>query len=147
MLPLLILPALAFASADLLAAWSARTGLDLTANPGANAQDTPDGLALVGSGESLLFAEGTGSGAADGALAKMWAPFVATGIAAPTPTDVACRIGDRDATCRGATLAVAPGANLHLLAGQPEGADWLLVCLDRDLARPGPCSGRIVRTP
>jgi hypothetical protein len=143
-LPILLalLGAALAAPAD-LTAWSARTGLALSAPARGATQQTPEGLALVGSGESLLLADAKGDGALDAALAAMWAPFVEMGIARPTPTDRACMVAGRATTCRSATVQVAPGAALHLLAGKPEGADWLLVCLDRDPARPGPCGTHI----
>ena len=143
-MPLLLalLGAATAAPAD-LTAWSARTGLALSSPTVGATQQTPDGLALVGAGESLLLADSKGDGALDTALAAMWAPFVEMGIARPTPTDEACVVGGVPTTCRSAVVEVAPGATLHLLAGQPDGADWLLVCLDRDPARPGPCGTHI----
>jgi len=140
----MLLTAFALAAPSELAAWSARTGLELAVPPGGHVQDTPDGLALVGSGESLLLTDGKGIEGADAALARMWAPFVASGVATPTPAEVACQVGDTATTCRSARLEIAPGATLALLAGQPPGADWVLVCLDRDPRRPGVCAGLIV---
>ena len=144
MTPMMLLTGVVLAAPPELAAWTARTGLELAVPPGGHVQDTPDGLALVGPGESLLLTDGQGSAGADAALSRLWAPFVASGIAAPTPADAPCRIRDAAATCRSATLEVAPGATLGLIAGQPPGADWVLVCLDRDPRRPGVCAGVIV---
>lgn len=143
MTPVLFLTGVALASPTDLAAWSARTGLELAVPAGGHVQDTPDGVALVGAGESLLLTDGKGTEGADAALARMWAPFVATGVATPIPAAVPCQVGDTATTCRSATLEIAPGATLSLLAGQPAGADWVVVCLDRDPTRPGVCAGRI----
>lgn len=144
---LLALTSLALAAPPDLAAWATRTGLPLQRPATGAVQQTPDGLALVGAGESLLLADGSGPAALDAALAAMWAPFVASGIARPTPTDAPCAVGPTPATCRSASLEVAPGATLHLLAGQPADADWLLVCLDRAPERPGACAGLLEQRP
>ena len=90
---------------------------------------------------------GQGTRRLDAALNSMSAPFVASGIAAPDPVDVPCEVAGRKATCRATELTIAPSATLHLLAGQPHDADWLMVCLDRDPKRVGVCAGRIARTP
>lgn len=130
-----------------LDAWSARTGLALSVPLGGAAQPTADGLALVGAGESLLLADAAEQDALDTALASMWSPFVEMGIPRPAPTDRPCRVLGVPSICRTATIQVAPGAALDLLAGRPAGADWLLVCLDRDPERPGPCGAHITATP
>lgn len=130
-----------------LSAWALRSELPLAVPDGGSVQQTEDGLALVGAGESLLVAAGEGQAALDAALASMWAPFVQAGIRAPAVVDEACTIRGAPAACRGATLAVGPGAELHLLAAQKPGVDWLLVCLDRAIDRPGVCTPYVVRTP
>ena len=145
LLPLLTATALG-APPD-LSAWSSRTGLELAAPADGHVQETPDGTAIVGAGESLLLTTGQGPQRLDAALDSMSAPFVASGIAAPDPVDVPCEVAGRKATCRAIDLTIAPGATLHLLAGQPHDADWLMVCLDRDPKRAGVCAGRIARTP
>lgn len=144
---LLALMGTAFAAPADLAAWSARTGLALSAPTAGATQQTPEGLALVGAGESLLLSDAHGADALDAALASMWAPFVEMGIARPTPSDQPCIVAGVATTCRSATVEVAPGAALHLLAGRPADADWLLVCLDRDRSQPGPCGSHIQPAP
>lgn len=147
MTSILLTLGLALAAPPDLSAWAKRSNLPLAVPDGGSVQQTADGLALVGAGESLLVSAGEGEAALDAALASMWAPFVEAGIRAPTVVEEACTIQGTPAACRGAKLTVGPGAELHLLAAQKPGTDWLLVCLDRAIDRPGVCTPYVIRTP
>ena len=65
---LLAMMGLALAAPPDLAAWAARTGLPLSIPAGGTVQQTPEGLALVGAGESMLLTDGAGPAALDAAL-------------------------------------------------------------------------------
>lgn len=116
-------------SAPTLAAWALRTGVSL-ATP-AHVQPAPDGegLALVDRKVGLALVPASTESPARSALDAQLAPFLAVGIAAPEVRTVPCRLVGRAAECLAATLDVAPGASLRLLAGSV--GDWAAVCLDR----------------
>lgn len=124
-----------------LAAWSARVGVTLP--PPEALRDEAGGLALLAPGESLLLVPADTPAdrtTLDAALAAQAAPFAELGIAMGPATDRACEIAGSPGACRHASVEVAPGAALSLTAGRIQGADWMLVCLDRRPDAPGPCA-------
>lgn len=116
-------------SAPTLAVWALRTGVTL-ATP-AHVQPAPDGegLALVDRKVGLALVPAAAETPARSALDAQLAPFLAAGVPAPEVLTVPCRLVGAPAECLAATLEVAPGASLRLLAGSA--ADWAAVCLDR----------------
>jgi len=133
-----------------LSAWSSRVGVALPMPEAL--RDEAGGLALLAPGESLLLVPAptdaaAARGALDAALAAQAAPFAELGIAMGPATDRACVIAGRPGACRAATVEVAPGAALSLTAGRLDGADWLLVCLDRRADAPGPCGALLTVSP
>jgi hypothetical protein len=135
-----------------LTAWSSRVGVDLPMPEALRAE--AGGLALLAPGESLLLVPADAAASAeaaratlDAALAAQAAPFAELGIAMGPAIEQACVIAGRPGACRAATVEVAPGAALSLTAGRLDGADWLLVCLDRRADAPGPCGDLLSLSP
>ena len=133
-----------------LSTWSTRTGVALASIPDTRAQDGGDGsLVGAGRGTSLLLSTDVAPGAARRALDAQLAPFLAAGIAAPPVTDTPCTVAGQASTCLTATLQVAPGASMRLLAGHADVDGWTAVCLDRKGVDrwPAPCDGVIGQQP
>ena len=130
-----------------LESWRARTGWGLEMTPGVVPQPTESGLALVGRGQSLVLENAPASAPLDAVLETLWAPFVAAGIAPPVVEDASCLMVGKPALCRRARIEVAAGAHLELVAGRPDGADWVVVCMDRGTAKNGVCKDHLELAP
>ena len=132
---------LATAGNPLLETWNTRTGLTLHAADGVQVQPAEGGVALVGRGVSLLLAPAKGDAPARSALEGQLAPFLMAGATAPKASSTACTIGGQAASCLEATIEMAPGASMRILAGHRSDADWTVVCLQRSQAASALCDG------
>lgn len=129
----------ALASDPLLQTWTTRTGLSLAVPEKGHLQPAEGGVALVGSGISLLLSPASGDTPLQAAIDAQLAPFLITGSPKPTPRKLSCTLGGKPATCLEATVEVAPGASLRLLAGHRPNTDWTAVCLQRAKADTALC--------
>jgi hypothetical protein len=131
-----------------LGVWSERVGVALAQPEAVRAEG--DGVVLLMPGESLLLqpaASGDRQAALDAALGAQMVPFESLGIPMPTPNTVSCTVAGGPAACRQSRLELAPGAAMVVTAARADGADWSLVCLDRQPAAVGPCAALLQLTP
>lgn len=145
---LLLHPALAASPDPRVAEWESRTGGALVLDETTRLEPGLGGsLVVAGPGTSLFLLLDSSEGAARKALDAQIAPFTQAGIRAPTVAEVACTVAGTAATCLTATLEVAPGAAMRLLAGQSLEDGFTAVCLDRKGAWAAPCQGVISARP
>lgn len=137
----------ALASDPLLQTWTTRTGLSLAVPEEGHMQPAEGGVALVGSGISLLLSPASGDSPLQAALDAQLAPFLIAGSPKPTPRKLSCTLGGKPATCLEATVEVAPGASLRLLAGHRPNTDWTAVCLQRAKADTSLCDAVLQADP
>ena len=128
-----------------LNAWSSRIGAPLPA--GVEARVEPDGLLLLGAGETLALTPlrpdeliSTESVVLGQLLDNHLRAFKTSGIKVPTPRSGACTIAGKAARCLTVRVEVAPGMPLDARVGRVVGADWVASCLDRKTTVPGPCA-------
>lgn len=122
-------PAQAPASPADVAAWATRIGVPLAVPDGVQALVVDGGLVLADRGQALVIEPVAGDDPVAAALDRQARPFLEAGVPRPAFTEAPCRVAGVVATCKEATLVVAPGSSLRLLAGQ--GTGFTAICLDR----------------